>query len=221
MAVTPAEVVDVPANGVATTAPAGTLTQQQAQQAVGDWLREQIGEALRIREEAITPEAIEIFGGTADMLLIGPFQFFGPPGVAPYPPSDIVRVGEFAFVAVVQAYAPLPNLGGTAPAFALPYEIRLRTGSLHNWSLAEPGLQRVITGNLNPASNVQIDFFGFVPTQPDLCEMNAWIEVHNALNNPSGVGGFARSVIPVAPPVLFPVDPPPSDTGLRFANVRP
>jgi hypothetical protein len=229
MSVTSSEVVDVAAGGGARVAPAGgaaavagpNLAQQQSRAAIAEWLRNQVNDALSLRQEALQQEAIEVFGGDADMLLIGPFQFFGLPGSPPYPPSDVVRVGESAFVAVVQVYAPLPNLAGTPPAFALPYEIRLRTGSLDKWSLAEPSLQATITGNLDPMSNVQIDFFDFTPTQEDLCEMNAWIAVLDAQNNPSGVGGFARSVIPADPGGIFPVDPPPSDTGLRFANVRP
>lgn len=214
----PTDVVEITGE---TPAPSTTAAAdlEYTKQHVGQWLREQIDEALRIRMATVEPEAIEIFGGTADMLLVGPFQFFGPPGNPPFPPSDVVRVGEQAIVAVIQVYAPLPDVAGTAPAFALPYEIRLRTGSLHSWNLAEPALQQTINGNLAANNLVFIDFFVFTPTQPDLCEMNAWIDVLDANNNPSGVGGFARSVIPVAPPVLFPVDPAPSDTGLRFAAV--
>ena len=189
-------------------------------QFVGDWLRDQMEEALRIHTATVQQEAIEIFGGTADMLLIGPFQFFGPPGVAPFPPHDVVRIGEPAFAAAVQVYAPFPDPAGSAPAFEAPYEIYFRTGSLHSWNLADAALQGTTSGNLTAGVFVYVDFFTFTPTQADLCEMNAWIQLDTALGNPSGVGGFARSVIPIAPPVLFPVDPPPSDTGLRFAAVE-
>ncbi len=190
-----------------------------SKQMVGEWLRSQIEASLQIRSEAIEQEAIEVFGGTADLLLIGPFQFFGAPGNPPFPPSDVVRVGETAFVAAVQVYLPFPNLAGSAPAFEAPYELRFRTGSLENWNLAENSLQGTVNGNLAAGQFIYVDFFTFRPTQADLCEMNAWIQLDTALGNPSGAGGFARSVIPVAPPVLFPIDPPPSDTGLRFAAV--
>ena len=192
---------------------------QLSKQMVGEWVRGQIEESLQIRSEAIEQEAIEIFGGTADLLLIGPFQFFGAPGTPPFPPSDVVRVGESAFVAAVQVYLPFPNLAGSGPAFEAPYELRFRTGSLENWNLAENSLQGTINGNLAAGQFVYVDFFTFTPTQADLCEMNAWIQLDTALGNPSGAGGFARSVIPIAPPVLFPIDPPPSDTGVRFAAV--
>lgn len=214
-----ADIVDTVTDGDSGPATTAAPNLDLSQKLVRGWLEDQIGEALAIWEETIRTEAIEIFGGMADLLLVGPFQFTGAPGTPPYPPGDVVRVGEPAFVAAVQVYAPLPNIAGSAPAFELPYDIEFRTGSLHNWSLAEPALQNTTSDNLTAGVNIYVDFFVFTPTQADLCEMNAWIQVDTALNQPSGVGGFARSVIPVVPPALFPVDPPPSDTGLRFAAV--
>jgi hypothetical protein len=173
-----------------------------------------VSAAYEQAEAQIGPELAEVMGWW-DIAGYGPIQAISPGG--PLVPHAVIKVGEPAFVLaliLLNRFQPLPggtNAGDVLANFALPYEVRYQAGNLTNWTLGQPDMQAVHTGNLAPGQYFYIDVLTFVGSQPGLYEMNISARLLGAA--PPDVsapqfGAFATTVFSLDPPGLFGPTPP-------------
>jgi hypothetical protein len=165
-------------------------------------------------EAEIGPELAEVMGWW-DIAGYGPIQVIAPG--QPLLPHAVIKVGEQAFVlalVLLNPFQALPggtNAGDVLSNFALPYEIRYQAGNLTNWTLGQPDMQAVHTGNLVPGQYFYVDVLGFTGSQPGLYEMNISARLLGAappnISAPQ-FGAFATTVFSLDAPGLFGPAPP-------------
>lgn len=144
-----------------------------------------------------------------DLYAFGPIQILAPDG--PMDPSQVIKVGEDAYIATVLVLNPLPILPpapGISPLellsnFSLPFEVQYQTGNLTSWTPGQPNT--VQGGNLVPHQGIYVDVVHFVATTPGLMEMNISARI---LGNPPAVSaphfaGFARYVFDFDPEAFW------------------
>lgn len=144
-----------------------------------------------------------------DLYAFGPIQILAPDG--PMDPSQVIKVGEDAYIATVMVLNPLPILPpapGISPLellsnFSLPFEVQYQTGNLTSWTPGAPNT--VQGGNLVPHQGIYVDVVHFVATTPGLMEMNISARI---LGNPPAVSaphfaGFARYVFDFDPEAFW------------------
>jgi hypothetical protein len=122
----------------------------------------------------------EEFGptGSADIFAIGPVQFT-PPAL---PPSQVIAIGETAYVSTVLFLNPMPIWSGMSPkdmleGFHVDCTLQYRTGNLSTWTLAEASLQVDSVLHLSPGGGIggspfYLDIQPITPTQEGIYELN-------------------------------------------------
>jgi hypothetical protein len=165
-------------------------------------------------EAEIGAELAEVMGWW-DIAGYGPIQAIAPG--RPLLPHAVIKVGEQAFVlslVLLNRFQALPggtNAGDVLSNFALPYEIRYQAGNLTNWTLGQPDMQAVHTGNLVPGQYFYVDVLAFTGSQPGLYEMNISARLLGAappnISAPQ-FGAFATTVFSLDAPGLFGPAPP-------------
>jgi hypothetical protein len=172
--------------------------------------------AARPAAEVAEPE------GWWNVLAFGPVQ--DPIGIpAPLLPHQVIKVGEYAYVATILVLndflilAPGTTAADVLSNFSLPYEVRYQTGNLTTWTLGQADMNVVHSGagfNLVPQQNLYIDVLVFEAREPGLYEMNISARILGATSpfaNAPQFAGYARAVIDFDPD-LFISDAP----GLQF-----
>ena len=172
-----------------------------------------------------SPPAAEVaeLQGWWDLYAIGPIQFTRLGG--PFPPSDVVRAGEPAFVVTILILNPYPILPpGISPAdilskFALTYEVTYQTGNLTRWQQAGAPLTSEHDGlNFVPGQYFYVDVLEFTPTDRDevMYEMNISARIFGCDENYAPpFAGFAREVADIDPDMFSPA-PGMGDRPIRF-----
>jgi len=172
-----------------------------------------------------SPPAAEVaeLQGWWDLYAIGPIQFTRLGG--PFPPSDVVRAGEPAFVVTILILNPYPILPpGISPAdilskFALTYEVTYQTGNLTRWQQAGAPLTSEHDGlKLVPGQYFYVDVLEFTPTDRDevMYEMNISARIFGCDENYAPpFAGFAREVADIDPDMFSPA-PGMGDRPIRF-----
>jgi hypothetical protein len=160
------------------------------------------------------PEIAEVQGWW-DIAAFGPIQPIAPGG--PLIPHAIIKAGEPAFAValiLLNPFLPLPggtNAGDVLSNFALPYEVQYQAGNLTTWSLGQPDMQAVQSGNLVPGQYFYVDVLGFTGSQPGLYELNISARLLGAappLVSAPQFGAYATTVFSLDPPGLFGSAPP-------------
>jgi hypothetical protein len=160
------------------------------------------------------PERAEVMGWW-DIAGYGPIQPIAAGG--PLLPHAVIKAGEPAFavaIVLLNRFQTLPggtNAGDVLSNFALPYEVRYQAGNLTTWTLGQPDMQAVHTGNLIPGQYFYIDILAFTGNQPGLYELNISARLLGAA--PPNVsapqfGAYATTVFSLDPPGLFGSAPP-------------
>jgi hypothetical protein len=171
---------------------------------------------------APTAEVAELQGWW-DLYALGPIQFTWPGG--PFPPSDVIRAGEPAFVVTILILNPNPILPpGISPGeilskFALTYEVTYQTGNLTRWQQAGAPLTAEHDGlKLAPGQYFYVDVLEFTPTDRDevMYEMNISARIFGCDENYAPpFAGFAREVADIDPDMFRPA-PGMGDRPIRF-----
>jgi hypothetical protein len=161
--------------------------------------------------------------GWWDLYAIGPIQFTRPGG--PFPPSDVIRAGEPAFVVTILILNPNPILppgispGDILSKFALTYEVTYQTGNLTKWQQAGTPLSSEHEGlKLVPGQFFYVDVLEFIPTDRDevMYEMNISARIFGCNENYAPpFAGFAREVYDIDPDMFSP-SPGMGDRPIRF-----
>ena len=161
--------------------------------------------------------------GWWDLYALGPIQFDRPGG--PFPPSDVIRAGEPAFVVTVLILNPNPILppgispGDILSKFALTYEVTYQTGNLTKWQQAGAPLTSEHEGlKLVPGRYFYVDVLEFIPADRDevMYEMNISARIFGCDENYAPpFAGFAREVYDIDPDMFSPA-PGMGDRPIRF-----
>jgi hypothetical protein len=150
--------------------------------------------------------------GWWDMYALGPIQVTRLGG--PFPPNDVIRAGEPAFVVTILILNPNPILppgispGDILSKFALTYEVTYQTGNLTKWQQAGAPLTSEHDGlKLVPGQYFYVDVLEFTPRDKDevMYEMNISARIFGCNESYAPpFAGFAREVYDIDPDMFSP-----------------